>query len=269
MTSSYRTIIRGGDHTAAKQCSIISVFNQKGGVGKTATVVNLAACLTRLGKKVLVVDFDPQANATRYLLSKTPERTVLHCLQGKALIEDAICKTDLDRLDLLPSDIMLSETEAALTGESKRETLLKERLGRIIRSYDYILIDCQPSLGLLPVMALAASTDVIVPVECQFLSLKGLHDLLETVQLAKEKFNSHLDLMGILCTKFHARSKANQEVLRYVQELLAEELPVFRSVIPRDVKAEEAPSHSMPLCLYSPSSRALKAYFKLAREVTA
>jgi len=238
-------------------------------VGKTATAVNLAACLAELGKKVLVVDLDPQANATRYLLAEAPEKTISQCLHGKVHTKDAIRRTAVKRLDLLSSDIMLSETEAALIGESNREMLLKERLGSIIPSYDYIIIDCQPSLGLLPVMALAASTHVIVPVECQFLSLKGLHDLLEPVELAKERFNSDLEIMGILTTKFYARSKSNCEVLKHIHMTLAEELPVFETVIPRDVRAEEAPNHAKPLMLYSPSSRAAKAYFDLAGEVIA
>ena len=152
-------------------------------------------------------------------------------------------------------------------GEPKRLMLLRERLGTLIPRYGHILIDCQPSLGLLPLMALAASTHVLVPVECQYLALKGLRELLETVRLARGRLNPRLEILGILATKYHARSKSNQEALRYLRQGAGAALPVFKTVIPRDVKAEEAPSHSKPLILYAPSSRAAKAYSDLAKEV--
>jgi len=255
-------------------CRIISVFNQKGGVGKTTTAVNLAAALSlTYRKKVLLIDLDPQAHATCSLLKKPPpddSRSLYHCLSAAShpsSIAEIIRPTEIEGLDLVPADIYLSELEVELASRIGRETVLADRLRSLHCRYDYIFIDCQPSLGLLPVNALAASTHVIVPVECQFLSLKGFQHLAETVELVRRKINPKLQIMGILPTQFHPRSRANQEVLNYLKRTLAKTYPVFRTFISRDVRAEESPGQARPLLLYAPRCRAAAQYLALAREV--
>jgi len=255
-------------------CRIISVFNQKGGVGKTTTAVNLAAALSlKYQKKGLLIDLDPQAHATCSLLKDPPpddSRSLYHCLSATAHpspISEIIRPTEIEGLDLVPADIYLSEIEVELASRIGRETVLAERMKGLSRKYDYILIDCQPSLGLLPVNALAASTHVIVPVECQFLSLKGFQHLAETVGLVRKKINPKLQIMGILPTQFHPRSKANHEVLDYLNRNLARKYPVFKTFISRDVRAEESPGQARPLLRYAPKCRAAAQYLALAREV--
>jgi len=256
-------------------CKFISVFNQKGGVGKSTTVVNLAASMVKKFKKrVLVIDMDAQANATRYLLSTDigeKDKTIYHSLtsgsRNRLLLDELIRKTAITNLDIVPSDIFLSEAEVELMGKIGRETILRDRLGNLAKEYDYIFFDCPPSLGLLSVNCLVASTHVIVPVETQYLALKGFQHLVETIALVKEKLNPKLAIMGLLPTKFYAVSRSNKEILEFIQTKLKKKFPVFKTVIHRDVKAEEAPSHRKPLIAHNPYSRACLEYIELAQEV--
>lgn len=257
------------------KCRFISIFNQKGGVGKTTTAVNLAAGLAKeYGKKVLIIDMDAQANATRCLLKKDigeNDKTVYHSLtsesKNKLMLKTVIRKTVITNLDIVPSDIFLSEAEVELMGKIGRETILRDRLGGLEKTYDYVFFDCPPSLGLLSVNSLVASTHVIVPIECQFLALKGFQHLVETVALVREKFNPKLTIMGLVPTKFYAVSRANKEILQFIQTKLKKNFPVFKTVIHRDVKAEEAPGYRKPLLIHKPKSRASLEYIELAEEV--
>ena len=253
-------------------CTTIGIFNHKGGVGKTTTAVNLGASLAHAyRKKVLVVDMDPQANTTRALLGREPAdnapsvRTLLAAEPGvQVRLNDAILSTPLDTLHLIPADIRLSEAELKLTNRPHREFLLRNVL-QGAHGYDYILIDCPPSLGILSLNALTAADAVIVPCETQFLSLRGIHSVLDVLSLVRNKLNPGLRVLGILPTKFYVLSLSNREVLQFLIDQQAT-VPVFQPIC-RDVRAEEAPNHGLPLVLYAPESRAAQQYLALAGEV--
>lgn len=247
----------------------IAIFNHKGGVGKTTTVVNLAACLAHLHSlRVLVIDLDPQANATRALFpADLPEgtATVKDCLTSGRSLAEVVIPTAIEQLYVAPADITLSEATFASSTRPNREHLLHAALQPVKNNYDFILIDCPPSLGPLAVNAMAAADAVIIPCEAQYLSLRGLSHVLELVQLVRVKLNPRMHVLGVLATKFHVLSLANQEVLRHMRD--NSRCRLFSTVIPRDVKAEEAPSHGMPLILYAPESRVTQAYCQLTEEV--
>ena len=259
-----------GDIPAEHNMSIrtIAIFNHKGGVGKTTTAVNLAACLAHVHKwQVLMIDLDPQANATRALLpSELPEDspTVKDWLLGRVHAAPTL-KTSADKLDLMPADITLSEAAFGFTHQNERNTLLRSALSRLSPGYRCILIDCPPSLGPLALNALAAADAVIVPCETQYLALRGLSHVIDLVELVKDRLNPDLKVLGVLATKYHILSLANNEVLKHLRE--NGRVPVFRAVIARDVKTEESPSHGIPLVLYAPEARATLAYLQFAEEV--
>lgn len=246
---------------------IIALANQKGGVGKTTTSMNLAASLATLEKRVLLIDADSQANASSGLgvdLSKV-DCSIYECVINGVDVREAIYTTDIERLDVIPSNINLVGAEVEMLNFDRREFIMKDMLQILHNDYDYILIDCSPSLGLITVNALTAANSVIIPVQCEYFALEGISKLLNTIKIVKKKLNPALEIEGFLLTMYDSRLKlANQiydEVKRHFQEL------VFKTVIQRNVKLSEAPSHGLPAILYDAESTGAKNHLALAKEI--
>jgi len=250
---------------------IISVINQKGGVGKTTTVINLAAGLSMKGKKVLVIDLDPQGNATTGLgLSNniTSEASIYNVLNGKKKISEVIQSTSFENLNLITSNVDLSGLEVETADDSRRAFKLKDELTPILNdsraTYDYILIDCPPSLSLLTIMALVASDALLVPLQTEFFALEGLTQLMKTIERIKSKLNPQLDIRGILLTMFDKRNRLSGQVEIEARNYFKEK--VYSTLVPRNVRLSEAPSHGMPVLLYDRVCPGSKAYFKFTEE---
>jgi len=250
---------------------IISIINQKGGVGKTTTVINLAAALTMQGKKILVIDLDPQGNATTGLgLSNTDssDQTIYSVLNGTKKVTDVIKKTNFDKLDLITSNVDLSGLEVETAGDSRRAFILKDELNTILNdsraSYDYILIDCPPSLSLLTIMALVASHSLLVPLQTEFFALEGLTQLMKTIERIKNNLNPKLSIRGILLTMYDRRNKLSGEVEKEARNYFKEK--VYQSVVPRNVRLSEAPSHGVPVLIYDKACSGSKSYFSFTEE---
>ena len=246
--------------------TIIAVTNPKGGVGKTTTAVNLSALVAESCKRVLLVDIDPQGNATSGLgKSDTDSNTVYEVLLGEAAAKDAIVPTGFGGLDLMPTSIELAGAEIELVSVDKREGLLKKALGDIKNDYDYIFIDCPPSLSLLTLNALTAADSVLIPIQCEYYALEGVGQLVNTVKLIRMKLNPNLKVEGILLTMFDARTNLCAQVVQEVRSHFRDE--AFDTMIPRNVRLSEAPSYGMPIHLYDPRCAGAQAYRALAAEL--
>ena len=250
---------------------IISVINQKGGVGKTTTVINLAAGLSMKGKKILVIDLDPQGNATTGLgLSNTTssDTTIYSVLNGNKKITEVIQNTSFKNLNLITSNVDLSGLEVETAGDSRRAFKLKDELTAILNdsraSYDYILIDCPPSLSLLTIMALVASDALVVPLQTEFFALEGLTQLMKTIERIKNNLNPELSIRGILLTMYDRRNKLSGEVEKEARNYFKEK--VYQSVVPRNVRLSEAPSHGVPVLIYDRVCSGSKSYFSFTEE---
>lgn len=246
---------------------IIAVANQKGGVGKTTTNVNLGACLVRLGKRILTVDIDPQGNTTSGLgvEKETLNNSVYEVMINNVPIREAIVSTMVDGLDLLPSNINLVGAEIEMTSMIAREHILKGCLDQIRADYDFILIDCPPSLGLLTLNALTAADKVLVPIQCEFFALEGLSQLINTVGLVSQRLNPSLSMEGVVMTMYDPRTNLSQQVVAEVKKYFQSK--VYETMIPRNVRLGEAPSFGLPIMIYDPNCSGAKAYMSLAQEV--
>ena len=246
---------------------IIAIANQKGGVGKTTTAINLASCLAEAGKKVLTIDLDPQGNMTSGLgVNKNElENTVYELMLDECSIKESMVDTVVDGMKIIPSNVNLAGAEIELLGIEDKEYILKNAVDYVRDDYDFIIIDCPPSLSLLTINALTASDTVLVPIQCEYYALEGLTQILQTIDLVKKKLNPKLELEGVVFTMYDARTNLSSDVVDTVKENL--NATVYQTIIPRNVRLAEAPSHGLPINLYDSKSSGAESYRNLAKEI--
>lgn len=252
---------------STKMGRIIAIANQKGGVGKTTTAINLSASLASLGKKVLAIDMDPQGNMSSGLgVDKNEvEKTVYDLIIGNIGIEECIYEEVIENLDVLPSNIDLSAAEIELIGVDNKEYILRGEVNKVKEKYDFIIIDCPPALSMLTINAMTTSDSVLVPIQCEYYALEGLSQLIHTIELVQERLNPELEIEGVVFTMYDARTNLSLQVVENVKDNLNQN--IYKTIIPRNVRLAEAPSYGMPINLYDPKSKGTESYLLLAEEV--
>jgi chromosome partitioning protein len=244
---------------------VVSIANQKGGVGKTTTAINLSSALAKKGKKVLLIDADPQGNATSGLgIDKEIEKSIYDVIINEVDIDETLKETNLKKLKVCPSNINLAGAEVELVSLMSREHRLKERIDEIRVDYDYIFIDCPPSLGLITLNAFTASDSVLIPVQCEYYALEGLGQLINTINLVRRHLNKAIEIEGAVLTMYDSRTNLSNQVVKEVKSYFEDR--VYKTVIPRNIKLSEAPSYGMPISVYDAKSKGAKCYEKLAKE---
>lgn len=246
---------------------IIAIANQKGGVGKTTTTINLAASLAELGKKVLVIDMDPQGNTTSGLgvEKNNIDNTVYELILSECSVNECIIKDVIENVSVIPSNVNLAAAEIELIGIDKKEYILRNEIDWIKDKYDFIFIDCPPSLSMLTINAMTTANTVLVPIQCEYYALEGLSQLIHTVNLVKERLNPRLSMEGVVFTMYDSRTNLSAQVVENVKNNFKEK--VFDTLIPRNIRLAEAPSYGMPICMYDPKSAGAESYRSLAKEL--